>query len=67
MTTPVDLAIVTDADLDAATDAQLDANLTRLYHLHLDLIGDERDECHAAIMLLVGEFGRRLDAWLAAR
>lgn len=53
---PTDLATATDADLDRA--------LTRLYGLHLELGGTEREECHEAIMDVLGEMGARLDAWL---
>lgn len=53
--------------LQDQTEQELDDVWRYLLGQHREALGERKTEVHDAIMLLVAEFGRRIDAWLAAR
>lgn len=54
-------------DLRTQTDAQLDEVYNYLLGQHREAIGERKTQLHDAIMLVVAEYGRRIDQWLLER
>ena len=54
-------------DLRTQTDQELDEVYNYLLGQHREALGERRTQFHDAIMLIVAEWGRRIDTWLANR
>ena len=61
------LTVVKASDLPTLTETQLDATYAFLLGKHREALDENKSKIHRQIMLILGEWSRRLDLWLESQ